>query len=88
MGSTFMFEKALAKLRAQGFTGGLHNIAMVGDVLPTDIKGGKAFGVHTFFVLTGGNQVDDIPFYPEIGQPTCIFSSVADIPLESLPSTL
>ena len=35
VGSKYMYAKGLELLRSQGFTGGLENIAMVGDVLNT-----------------------------------------------------
>ena len=45
-----MYSKGLELLRLQGFRGEKENIAMVGDVLATDIKGGKNFGVNTFLM--------------------------------------
>ena len=79
-GSDYMYSKGLELLRLQGFRGEKENIAMVGDVLATDIKGGKNFGVNTFLVLSGCNTVADEPFFPDVGQPTCVFGSVGDIP--------
>ena len=80
LGSKYMYSKGLELLRMQGFEGGKENIAMVGDVLATDIKGGKDFGVQTFLMLSGCNTIADEPFFPGVGKPTCVFGSVGDIP--------
>ena len=79
LGSEYMYSKGLELLRQQGFTGAKENIAMVGDVLATDIKGGQDFGVHTFLVLSGCNTLADEKWWPEI-KPTCVFESVGAIP--------
>lgn len=79
VGSKYMYAKGLELLRSQGFAGGLENIAMVGDVLATDIKGGNMFGVKTFLVLSGCGTVAQEPFFPEAGKPTCVFGGVGDI---------
>ena len=79
LGSEYMYAKGLELLRQQGFTGTKENIAMVGDVLATDIKGGQQFGVHTFLVLSGCNTLADEPFWPDI-HPTCVFEGVGAIP--------
>lgn len=79
LGSEYMYSKGLQLLRLQGFKGGKENIAMVGDVLATDIKGGKSFGVYTFLMLSGCNTIADEPFFPG-DEPTCVFDSVGDIP--------
>lgn len=80
LGSKYIYAKGLELLRSQGFTGGLDNIAMVGDVLGTDIKGGNDFGVHTFLMLSGCDTPADVPYFPGT-TPTCVFPSVGDIPL-------
>ena len=79
LGSRYMFAHGLELLRAQGFTGGLENVAMVGDVFSTDIKGGKLFGVSTFLVLSGCDSVDEQKYFP-FATPTCVFDNVGAIP--------
>jgi hypothetical protein len=79
VGAEYMFAQGLKQLRAQGFTGGLNNIAMVGDVLSTDIKGGKDFGIRTFLVLSGCGSVAQEPFFPGT-KPDCVFGGLGDIP--------
>ena len=80
MGSKYMYAKGLELLRSQGFAGTLENIAMVGDVLDTDIKGGQEFGVKTFLVLSGCGTAAEEKYYPGVKKPTCVFGSVGDIP--------
>ena len=80
LGNKYMYQKGLELLRSQGFQGSLENIAMVGDVLNTDIKGGQDFGVNTFLVLSGCGSVAQEPYYPGIKPPTCVFGGVGDIP--------
>lgn len=79
VGNEYMYAQGLRRLREQGFNGGLHNVAMVGDVLSTDIKGGQSFGVRTFLVLSGCGTVAQEPFYPGI-VPDCVFSGLGEIP--------
>lgn len=79
LGSKYMYQKGLELLRAQGYDGGLENIAMVGDVFNTDIKGGQDFGVNTFLVLSGCGTVEQQQFFPGL-KPTCVFDNVGAIP--------
>ena len=88
MGSKYMYAKGLELLRSQGFSGTLENIAMVGDVLNTDIKGGQDFGVHTFLMLSGCGTVAEEKYYPGVKKPTCVFGSVGDIPRSAEANTV
>ena len=80
LGSKYMYEKGLEQLRLQGFTGSLQNMAMVGDVLNTDMKGGQDFGINSFLVLSGCGDVSQERYFPNIKPPTCVFGGVGDIP--------
>lgn len=53
---------------------------MVGDRMDTDIVAGVMNGMETILVLSGMMNRDDIRKYPY--QPTHVYESVADIPLE------
>lgn len=53
---------------------------MVGDRMDTDIVAGVMNGMQTILVLSGVMQREDVQKFPY--QPTYIYDSVADIPLE------
>ena len=65
LGSKYMYEKGLEQLRLQGFSGSLQNVAMVGDVLNTDMKGGQDFGINSFLVLSGCGDVSQERYFPQ-----------------------
>jgi NagD protein len=61
---------------------GVHSTqtAMVGDRMDTDIVAGVMSGLETILVLSGISTLDDVRLFPY--QPTHIYNSVAEIPLE------
>jgi NagD protein len=61
---------------------GVHSedTVMVGDRMDTDIVAGVMNGMQTHLVLSGVTRREDVQHFPY--QPTCIYDSVAEIPLE------
>ncbi|MGD8996933.1 MAG: HAD-IIA family hydrolase [Anaerolineae bacterium] len=52
---------------------------MIGDRMDTDIVAGVESGMETILVLSGVTAREEVDQYPY--QPTCVFQSVAEIPL-------
>lgn len=72
----FMFHRACRKL-ADLALGTPENIVMIGDTMETDIRGAVEAGLHSYLVLSGSTQLENISDY--VYQPTRILQSVADL---------
>jgi NagD protein len=67
-----MMREGLNKIEAHSETS-----AMVGDRMETDVLGGLEAGLHTFLVLTGVTQADDVDRFPYV--PSTVVASIADL---------
>jgi NagD protein len=72
----YMFHRARRKL-ADWSLNEPDNIVMIGDTMETDIRGAVEAGMHSYLVLTGATQMQDVGDY--VYQPTRILQSVADL---------
>jgi NagD protein len=72
----FMFHRACHKL-AELALGKPETIVMIGDTMETDIRGAVEAGLHSYLVLSGSTQLENISDY--VYQPTRIMESVADL---------
>ncbi len=72
----YMFHRACKKL-ADLALGTPENIVMIGDTMETDIRGAVEAGLHSYLVLSGSTQLENIGDY--VYQPTRILQSVADL---------
>jgi NagD protein len=72
----YMFHRARRKL-VESARGELEEFVMIGDTMETDIRGAVEAGMHSFLVLSGSTQLQDVGDY--VYQPTRILESVADI---------
>src|SRR5271155_2399664 len=72
----FMFHRACHKLSDLAL-GKPENIVMIGDTMETDIRGAVESGLHSYLVLSGSTQLENISDY--VYQPTRILQSVADL---------
>ncbi|MGC9944153.1 MAG: HAD-IIA family hydrolase [Verrucomicrobiota bacterium] len=72
----FMFHRACRKLSDLAL-GMPENIVMIGDTMETDIRGAVESGLHSYLVLSGSTQLENISDY--VYQPTRILQSVADL---------
>ena len=79
VGAKYMMRNAIAMLRAQGHSGELDEIMMVGDRFDTDVRGGLSVGIQTCLVLTGCHSMGYEMFYR--ADPTSFFAnSVGELP--------
>jgi HAD superfamily hydrolase (TIGR01457 family) len=53
---------------------------IVGDRLDTDIKAGRAAGIHTALVLTGISSADDVRRAPDDMRPEWVIDTLAELP--------
>ena len=67
-----MMREGLNKIEAHSETS-----AMVGDRMETDVLGGLEAGLHTFLVLTGVTQADEVDRFPYV--PSTVVASIADL---------
>jgi NagD protein len=67
-----MMREGLNKIAAHSETS-----AMVGDRMDTDVLGGLEAGLHTFLVLTGVTQADEVDRFPYV--PSTVVDSIADL---------
>jgi len=72
----YMFHCARRKL-AELALGEPELPVMIGDTMETDIRGAVESGMHSFLVLSGSTQLEDVGDY--VYQPTRILQSVADL---------
>src|SRR5439155_8375430 len=72
----YMFHRAHRKL-AELALGEPELAVMIGDTMETDIRGAVESGMHSFLVLSGSTQLEDVGDY--VYQPTRILQSVADL---------
>jgi NagD protein len=72
----YMFHRACKKL-ADLALGKPENIVMIGDTMETDIRGAVEAGLHSYLVLSGSTQLENVGDY--VYQPTRILESVADL---------
>lgn len=72
----YMFNRACRKLRELSFSEP-EEIVMIGDTMETDIRGAVEAGLHSYLVLTGSTQLDNVRDY--VYQPTQVLNSVADL---------
>ena len=74
--NSYMFHRARRKL-ADWTLNEIGNFVMIGDTMETDIRGAFEAGMHSYLVLTGSTQMQDVGDY--VYQPTRILQSVADL---------
>ncbi len=74
--NSYMFQRARRKL-ADWTLNEITNFVMIGDTMETDIRGAFEVGMHSYLVLTGSTQIQDVADY--VYQPTRILQSVADL---------
>jgi NagD protein len=67
-----MMREGLNKIEAHSETS-----AMVGDRMDTDVLGGLEAGLHTFLVLSGVTQADEVDRFPYV--PSKVVASIADL---------
>ena len=72
----YMFQRAIRKLTEVSL-GKPEEIVMIGDTMETDIRGAVEAGLHSYLVLSGSTQIENISDY--VYQPTRILNSVADL---------
>jgi phosphoglycolate/pyridoxal phosphate phosphatase family enzyme len=72
---TLMVELVLADVECQPA-----QALIVGDRLDTDIKTGRAAGLHTALVLTGISSADDVRRAPEGMKPEWVLETLAQLP--------
>ncbi|HEY4414134.1 MAG TPA: HAD-IIA family hydrolase [Verrucomicrobiae bacterium] len=72
----YMFYRACRKL-ADLALGTPENIVMIGDTMETDIRGAVESGLHSYLVLSGSTQFENIGDY--VYQPTRVLQNVADL---------
>jgi HAD superfamily hydrolase (TIGR01450 family) len=72
---TLMVELVLADVECQPA-----QALIVGDRLDTDIKTGRAAGLHTALVLTGISSADDVRRAPEGMKPDWVLETLAQLP--------
>jgi hypothetical protein len=60
-----MMEHAISMLKAQGHTGDLSSIMMVGDRFDTDIRGGVSVGIKTCLVQSGAHNANQQHRFPD-----------------------
>ncbi len=72
----YMFHRACQKL-TESALGPIERIVMIGDTMETDIRGAVEAGLHSYLVLTGATQIEDVGDY--VYQPTRILQSIADL---------
>ena len=63
VGAQYMMQTAIGMLQAQGHSGNLDEIMMVGDRFDTDVRGGLSVGISTCLVLTGCHNMSCEKFY-------------------------
>ena len=63
-GQTFMMQRAIDMLKAQGHTGDASSILIVGDRYDTDIRAGVQAGIKTCLVESGCHSVGLQPNFP------------------------
>lgn len=72
----YMFHRARQKLQDLA-RGPVENVIMIGDTMETDIRGAVEAGLHSYLVLTGSTQLENLSDY--VYQPTRVLQSVADL---------
>ena len=72
----YMFHRARLKLN-EAARALVEQVVMIGDTMETDIRGAVEAGMHSFLVLTGSTQLENIGDY--VYQPTRVLQSVADL---------
>jgi NagD protein len=72
----YMFHRARRKLAASALAEP-EQVVMIGDTMETDIRGAFEAGLHSYLVLTGSTQLEDIGDH--VYQPTRVLQSVADL---------
>lgn len=77
-GATYMMGHAISMLRAQGFTGDLSRILIVGDRFDTDILGGVKAGIRTCLVESGCHSLPLQPHFQE-APATFVAASIAEL---------
>ncbi|MGV3773160.1 MAG: HAD-IIA family hydrolase [Verrucomicrobiales bacterium] len=79
--NAFMFHRARQRLKESALSP-VDQVVMIGDTMETDIRGAVESGLHSFLVLSGSTQLQDVGDY--VYQPTRILKSVADLVAEVL----
>jgi len=77
----YMFHRARRKL-AELALGTPEQVVMIGDTMETDIRGAFEAGMHSYLVLSGSTQFEDVADY--VYQPTRILRTVAELTEEVL----
>jgi len=72
VGTRYMMQRAISKLRQQGYSGSLDEILMVGDRFDTDIRGGLSAGIKSCLVLSGCHKLEYQCFYR--ADPTLLYA--------------
>ncbi len=72
----YMFHKARQKLHDLAM-GPVGQVVMIGDTMETDIRGAVEAGLHSYLVLSGSTQLENLSDY--VYQPTRVLQSVADL---------
>ena len=72
----YMFHRARKKLAELALTEP-ENVVMIGDTMETDIRGAFEAGMHSYLVLTGSTQIENVGDY--VYHPTRILQSIADL---------
>jgi NagD protein len=72
----YMFHRARQKLSELNRST-VAEVAMIGDTMETDIRGAVEAGLHSYLVLTGSTQLENLSDY--VYQPTRVLQSVADL---------
>ena len=78
----YMFHRARKKLAELALTEP-ENVVMIGDTMETDIRGAFEAGMHSYLVLTGSTQIENVGDY--VYHPTRILQSIADLVEEITP---
>ena len=78
----YMFHRARKKLAELALTEP-ENVVMIGDTMETDIRGAFEAGMHSYLVLTGSTQIENVGDY--VYHPTRILQSIADLVEEINP---
>ena len=75
----YMFHRARRKLTELAL-GAPEQVVMIGDTMETDIRGAFEAGMHSYLVLSGSTQFEDVADY--VYQPTRVLRTVAELTQE------